>query len=340
MTDDTLLNEAAPLHNGSADPAATGRCRFPVKGRQIFAWPRCPLARVLAAAGCLLLVACDAGNDKRIGQALATVNGTDITVHQVNAELNGLPAQNGARPAELQRRALEAVIDRELLAAQAAQAKLDRDPAIMLAIERSRSQILAQAYLQSRAGKVRPTAAEIDDYIDKHPQLFSERKVYDLRYLGLPAASMDANVSAMVERARSLDELAASLGARNIVFTRGQSYRSSAELPPQLLANLDQVSKRPVFVMRDSEQTLLASLTYVKDDPVNGAQARRQADQFLTNRKSMETIHGEVARLRGAANIHYAAGSAAPAANPKAASEQPSTSPARTAIENGVSGLR
>lgn len=299
-----------------------------------------PWLSLLAAAACLLLAACEEGKETRPGQTLATVNGTDITVHQVNAELNALPTQSSVPPADAQKRALETVVDRELLAAQAVQAKLDRDPAIMLAIERSRSQILAQAYLQTRLAQAAPAASEVDDYLHKHPQLFAGRKVYDLRYLAVPAAGMNAEVAAMVDRASSLDELAANLSANKVGFSKGQAYRSSAELPPQLLANLDQVTRRPVFVMRDTEQTLLASLSFVRDDPVAGEEARRQVQQFLGKRKGMATIQEEVARLRRTASVSYTGQPApAPASTGKPAAAA-GGAPDLAAIEAGASGLR
>ncbi len=301
-----------------------------------------PLRR-LAAATCLVAVAaCDGGDTKRVGQTLATVNGAAITVHQVNAELSDMAGRTGAKPAELHQRALEKVVERELLAAQAVQAKLDRDPAVMMALERGRSQVLAHAYLQSQASAATPTKVEIDDYIDKHPQLFSQRKVYDLRYLALPSSSMNGDVAAMVDRAASLDELAALLGAGKIAFSRGQSYRSSTELPEPVLASIDVVTKRPTFVMRDRERTLLASLSYVREDPVTGVQARQQVAQFLSNRNSLKSVSDQVARLRRAATIDYPKAGAASAAQnaPAAPPANDISGTAASPIESGVAGLQ
>lgn len=298
----------------------------------------------MAAAASFSLAACDSdsgnGSGARPGQALATVNGADVTIHQVNAELSGLTGQGGTEPGALQKRALESVINRELLATQAIQAKLDRDPAIMMAIERSRSQILAQAYLQSRTSQLHPTTAEIDEYVAQHPELFSLRKIYDLHFLALPAGGVTTEVTAMTEQARSLDALAANLEARKIAFTSGRSYRSSAELPAQLLAKMDQISKQPVFILRDGEQALLASLAYVKDDPVTGTTARKQAEQFLSNSKAIARIQDEVAQLRRAATISYTQGSSTPLPAPAPANAGEPGKAARAALENGVSGLR
>lgn len=306
--------------------------------RVLLCWP------ITVSACSLLLLGCDSGNAKHVGQSLATVNGTDITVHQVNAELRDLPTQTAEKPAEQQKKALEQVIDRELLAAKATENKLDRDPNVMLAIERSKSQILAQAYLQSRvslAGK--PTDSEISDYIDKHPQLFANRKLYNLHFLAMPSDSLNSDISAQADHAKSLDDMAAVLNERKVAFSEGQAYRTTADLPPQLLANLDAINKHPVFIMRDGSQAMLASLVFVKDAPVAHDEAVQQVEKYLSNTRVLGAAHDEVARLRGTAKIDYAKGSEpqpAPAAAEVASNKAAASDKSKSAIESGVAGLR
>ena len=142
---------------------------------------------------------CHSEESKKTGQALANVDGKDITVHQVNAELRASPSAGTVE--QMQQRALQQVIDRELLAAQAVQAQLDRDPVILMAIERSRAQILSQAFLQSRInGAAKPSSADVDSYTSSHPELFVNRKVYNLRYLALPGAVLNAELTALAEQ--------------------------------------------------------------------------------------------------------------------------------------------
>ena len=101
----------------------------------------------MALAGMLVVFvsACSSKAEQKPGQALASVNGEEITVMQLNDELSrsNAPAtqQEAAR-----KQALEALIDRQLLIGEAAKEKVDRDPRVVQAIERARSVILAQAY--------------------------------------------------------------------------------------------------------------------------------------------------------------------------------------------------
>ncbi len=276
-------------------------------------------------------IGCHGDESKSVGQALATVNGNDLTIHQVNAELRAVPVTG--TPVHMQQRALQQVIERELLAAQAVKVKLDRDPVVLMAIERSKAHILAQAYLRGRVGSaVKPARSEIDAYKNDNPLVFANRKLYSLRYLSMPTAALNKEVEALADQAQTLDELAALLRARKIAFGESQSYRSSAELPAQLLSNLDRLGRRPLFIMRDGGLGLLVSLAFVKDAPVVGEEASQQAEQYLSQRNAVQLAQKEISRLRQQASITYAKGS-----EPVSAA---AAQPVAGAIEGGISGLR
>ena len=77
---------------------------------------------------------------------------------QLNEELQraGVTA---AQQETASKQLLQVLIDRQLLQEAAAKENLDRDPKVMQAIDRAKSLIIAQAYLQKRVGSVaKPTA--------------------------------------------------------------------------------------------------------------------------------------------------------------------------------------
>lgn len=291
---------------------------------------------LLLAAG---LAGC--GNkEAKPGQALVSVNGQEITILQLNEEMqraNVQPAQQEAARKQL----LEALIDRQLLQNEAAKDKTDRDPKVLQAIERAKSLIVAQAYMQKRVGvQPRPTKEEVDDYYNKHPEFFSQRKLFEMRELVIATGDMDDALKKEMDSAHSLDELAAWLDAHKVKYGRSQLTRSSSDLPSELDAKLLAMPKGQLFVIKEGERSMLITITDIKDAPVALDVARPQIEQFLFNKKNKDAADAELARMRAAAKIEYLNPADKPTAPVK--SEGVTAGPAAPAgaNERGVAGLK
>ena len=297
--------------------------------------------RVLWASAFLVIAAgmsaCGGSKEKKAGQTLASVNGEEITVLQLNEELqraNVSAVQQEAASKQL----LESLIDRQLLQSEAAKEKLDREPKVVQAIERAKSLIIAQAYMQKRVGTItRPTKAEVEKYFTSNPQFFSQRKQFDMRELIIATADMNDDLKAAMDSAKSLEDVAAWLDTHKVKYGRAQLSRTSADLAPELSGKLLSMPKGQLFIIREGDRTLLISLADVKDNPVTLDAASPQIEQFLFNKKSKEAADAELARLRAAAKIEYlnksvtgkdaSAAAAASASAPNAA-----TTPAAPAV--------
>jgi EpsD family peptidyl-prolyl cis-trans isomerase len=308
--------------------------------------------RVLCAA--LVLAALPAcGNkagDAKPGQALASVNGEEITVLQLNEELQRAgvgPAQQEAASKQL----LQALIDRQLLQTAAAREKLDRDPRVMQAIDRARALIVAQAYMQKRVGnQARPTPAEVEVYFNKNPQFFAQRKQFVMNELVIATAELTPALKAAADSARSLDEVAAWMDAHKVRFGRTQVSRSTTDLTPDMSARLLAMPKGQLFFVREGERSLVIAIAEVRDAPVTLQTAAPQIEQFLVNRRNKEQAATELARLRADAKIQYLNKSmaldakAVPAVAIKpaapAAPVAPKDAADKAALERGVAGLK
>lgn len=314
---------------------------FPSKQRVLYA------ALILAAAG---LSACsNKAKEVKPGQALASVNGAEITVLQLNEELQRAGVGAGQQDAA-SKQLLQVLIDRQLLESEAAKEKLDRDPKVMQAIDRAKSLIIAQAYLQKRLGTpARPTPAEVEDYFNKHPEFFSRRKQINMNELVLASSDLRPEVKAAADGAKSLEEVAVWLDAHKIKFGRTQVTRTTADLAPELSANLLGMSKGQLFAVKEGERSMLIAIAEVKDAPVTLEVASQQIEQFLMNKKNKDMAAAELARLRAAAKIEYINKSMAmdskaapmPAAATAPAPVEAAADPnAKAAIDRGVAGLK
>lgn len=269
-----------------------------------------PVSLRRALCGALLLVTAVGlsgcgSKEKKAGQALVRVNGEEITVLQINDELNraGVKAeQQEAATKQL----LESLIDRQLIMAEAKRNKIERTPEVMQAIERAKAQIIAQAYLKSIVSKIaKPSVAEIDDYFQKHPEYFAQRKQFDMLQIAIATKDFSSELKLAVDSAKSLDEVAAWLDRHNVRYARGQLSRSTTDLPEQMVAKLKEMKKGQLFIVNEGENSMLNSITDIKDSPVTAKNAAPQIEQYLINKKTKEAADAEIKHLRSSAKIEY-----------------------------------
>lgn len=337
-----------------------------------------PSSRSLAAVMLLAALTLSACGEKakKTGQALASVNGEEITVLQLNEEMQRSGVQ-AAQQETARKQLLEGLIDRQLLQNEAAKDKLERDPQVMQAVERAKAMIVAQAYMQKRIGnQARPAKAEVEQYYQQHPEFFANRKQFDMRQLVLATKDVSEPLKAQLDSVKSLDEAAAWLDQHQIKYVRAGLTRTSTDLPPELGARLASMPKGQLFIIREGERSMLIQIAEIKDSPLSLDAATAQIEQFLFNKKNKEAAEAEIKRLRSTAKIEYfnkpadgapgapgapaspaAATAAAPAATPAAgapaataaAAAAPAVPPAQAAASQtvadeaaarGVAGLK
>lgn len=305
--------------------------RSGLKSRNVTRAPRHKMFAV-AVLVALSLAGCG-GKDKKPGQSLVSVDGEEITVLQLNEELQRANVQ-AAQQAAASKQLLESLIDRQLLLNAAVKEKLDRDPKVAQEVERAKALVIAQAYMQKHLGAPgKPTRDEVEKYYRDNPVFFSQRKQFDLRQLLLATRDLDDAVRAEIDKAKSLDDVVAQLEARQIKYARSQAARSTADLPPELSAKLQAMVKGQLFIVREGERSLVMTIAEIKDSPVSLDVAATQIEQFLLNQRNKEAASAEIKRLRAAAKIEMLQKDAAPATAAPAASV---AAPASSAAENGI----
>lgn len=286
-----------------------------------------------AVAGAVALTAC--GNkDKKPGQALASVDGKEVTVLQLNDELQ----RAGVKPAQLdaaKKQLLDVLVERQLVLNAADKEQVARDPVVMQAIERAKAQIITQAYVQKRiSALVKPAEADVAAYYNKHPELFAQRRQFDMRQLVIDSASLTADARAAIDGAKSIEEVAAWFDAHQVKYGRAQLARTSTDLPADMNSKLLAMNKGQLFIVREGERSLIVALNDIREAPLALAAAAPQIGQFLMNTKVKEATEAEVKRLRAAAKVEYFNQADAP--KPVAAAPAASVDPAA----KGVAGLK
>ena len=311
---------------------------------------------ILSAALVLSLSACGKKDDKQAAtQVAAKVGSEEISVHQINQVLSRSNTA-GATPAAAQamgREALEKLIDQQLAVEQATEDKLHRSPEVVSQIEAARRDILARAYMQKIAGALpKPSSEDIKKYFVEHPQLFSERRIFNIQEIVVPTApGMADQLRAFTASGKSIVEVANWLKSREIKFDGGSATRAAEQIPLERLAQIHALRDGQSVVMETPQAITLLRVASSQPSPVAEAAALPRIEQFLTNQRASEAVAANIKQLRAAAKITYMGefakteGSAtAPPASAKAAAPAPtSVAPAadsKTAIEKGVAGLK
>ena len=295
----------------------------------------CGVLMVVAAVG---LTACGS-KEKKAGQSLVRVDGEEITVFLLNEELQRANVPSGQQEAA-SKQILESLIDRQLIIAEAVRTKIDRTPDVMGAIERAKAQIIAQAYFQGVTAKItKPSRVEIDDYFQKNPEFFAQRKQFDMEQVLISSKDFNDEIKSAMSAAKSLGDVAAWMDRKNVKYRRGRLSRTSADLPPEMSAKLRVLPKDQLFIVNEGGNIMLVSLVAIKDSPVTANDAAPQIEQYLFNKKTKDVAATEIAHFRSMAKIEYLAASAPVATTVDKPAAQPLVSPEPKPASQAASGL-
>lgn len=309
------------------------------------------------------LTACgnkEGSSETHSSQTVARVNGDEITVHQINNELqraNIKPEQKEAAAKQV----VQSLIDRQIIVQEAMKAKLDRNPQVLQALENAKAQILAQAYIEQKVAQTaKPTAAEIAEYRNQHPLIFANRKVYLMDEILLPASSYSDELKNEVNAAKTMEEITALLNKREIKFRRTQAAHAAETLPQQLLEQLSKMKVSDIIFVRAKETNLIARINEAKDAPVAEKDSTPLIERILLGTKRKAAAEAEMKTLRTAAKVVYldkayepstnaqaqapaeersANAPTTPAAAPVTPVAQGASKPLADHVEKGLSGL-
>lgn len=267
----------------------------------------CGVMAVVALTGALASCGDKQDDAKPATQVAVKVNGTEISVHQVNAVLNRAPALPAEAVSELKMEVVDRLVNQQLAIDQAVAKKLDRSPDVMLAIDNAKREILARAYLESlMAAQAKPVPEEIKKYYDDHPELFAGRRVFQIQEL-LTEAKPEVvdGLKAMVAAGKGLDEMVAWLNARGIVYRGSDSVLAAEQIPLELLPRLAELKDGQSLLIERQQGILVMRVAASQAIAIDEATAAPRIQQFLSNERAQKAIDAEIKRLRAAAKVEY-----------------------------------
>ena len=274
------------------------------------------LVKVGLLAGTLLLASCQ---QEATGQVAAVVNGEEITLQEINAELGQAQLPEGFDKEQVQQGALQRILDRRLLAQAAREDGLDKTPEFLIRRRQLEDALLVQL-LGQRTGSTAavPEAKAIADFMRENPAVFSGRTIYTVDRIQFPAPS-DPNALKALEDDHSMDAVAATLRQMGIKFTRDVAPMDSAQLGQERLNRLRALPEGEPFVISEGGVVSVGVITGGTAQPVPDDQARPAAVQMMRERALSDAMRQRLTSAKAEAEIKYQEGFAPPTAATRSA---------------------
>jgi len=253
---------------------------------------------------CLLVLAsCSGQNNANHGsQVLATVNGDEIFAYSLQNELKA--TQQNADDPSVTRKLLAGLVDRQLLVQEALKLDLERAPEVIQAIESAKEKIYAQAYISKKIAKLSSVSeAEINQYIESHPDKFRHRKVFKMQDVIFSNDQSLIDLQRVEKEVLTLAELQTILSAKGISFETGYSQLFTDRLPDHVLNKIKPMKKGDLLFLHSNNNIIVKSIEDIVEQPMPAKSAHLLASRWLNQQKQQEFVTTEIARLKALATI-------------------------------------
>lgn len=262
--------------------------------------------RILLLAAPLVLVACGSKTSAPTGQVVATVNGEEITTTDLDSELNGATAPTPEGQKQLQRMALDNIINRTILAQAAEKEGLAKGPEFAV-IERKTRQVALVELLQRNLGKSipQPGNEEVDNFVAENPSLFANRKIYVVDQIVVPQAN--EQVLKALQPVKTLADAQAVLQKYHVNANQTVGVIDSLTVPPQAAQQIGNLPPDEVFIIPANGSLRINHVRSSQVSPISGDQAKQVAKEMLARQRgqtALQTTLGEKIKA-GRAAVKY-----------------------------------
>ena len=261
------------------------------------------LAGVVASA--LLITGC---HKEPKGQILAIVNGEEISIQELNAELQGARIPDSVDRNALRKQVLQRLIDRKLIVQKAREQGLDKTPDYIAQQRRMEENLLVTLLGQKIASTVpMPDDRDITQYIADNPTQFSgrERLLLDQIQFGAPK---DVKQLLTLRDAHNLEDLAAGIRRLGLPMSRGRGVIDTGRLDPQLINMINKLPPGEPFVLPSNGQYVASVIVGRDATPTPAPVAKAAAAEMVRRKELVAESKAQVARARSTAEIQYQPG--------------------------------
>lgn len=284
----------------------------------------------LVPLACIALAACGGKGKEPTGQVAAVVDGDEITVAELRAELADAKITDPKARKAAEQQALQMIVNRKIIAKAAQEQKLDKTPEFALQEQRAMDSLLANTLQKKIVDSVpAPTRAEAERYIAANPNIFGERKFFILDQIRIQRPT-NAAMMKEFEPLKTFEEVEAMLKAKGIRYQRGTDTLDAPAADPRLVNAIVALPPQEVFVMPAGQLVLINRVRETRVVPFTGEPAIKYAMERIKMDRTRDAVGKQFTSLVKAAegdvryNAEYKpAPPKAPAGKAPAAKAQP-----------------
>ena len=235
------------------------------------------IALLLLMAGIVMGSFCACGNKGKDGEnavsdVAATVGSEEISVQQINQVLTRANAPGTVFQAGpvMRHEILEKLIDQQLAVDQAVDRRLHRLPEVVAQMQAARHDILTRAYTEQIASTLpKPMPEDIKKFYAENSQLFSERRIFNVHEIVMPATvDMARQIRAFSSDRKSIEEIAAWLKNKDIKFIGGSATRAAEKIPLEMLVRFHNLKDGQSTVMEAPDAITLLRVASSRLSPI------------------------------------------------------------------------
>jgi peptidyl-prolyl cis-trans isomerase C len=266
-------------------------------------------ARVLAIGALLFLTLAACSDNKSEIKAAVLVNGQSLSAAEVKMKLSQYDHLPPERKSFVEQTVLKSLVDTELMRQAALEEGIDKDEIIRARMDNSIRLILAEAYMEKKAAEfAKPSEAEIKAYFDQHPELYAERKIFELEELMVQISQDEAaEVKEKLGDGKNYNEFVAWLAQKQIVNNSQPVSAAAEDMREDILGRLKNVKADDVITLEEKDQLSVIRVKAVHDHPLPFEQAKPMIEAKIYKQRRIAGTDSLLKQLRDKAKIEYVA---------------------------------
>ena len=250
---------------------------------------------VLLAAAATTLASCG-GADAPTGQVVATAAGQEITASELKMELGGARASNAQQQKQLERAALQSIVNRKLLVAAAREQKADQTPEFAMQKAKADELITISALERKLAGAVpAPGRDEAQRFVSAHPDSFAQRKLFIVDQVIAPGVT--PAVLRQMQPLKTLAEVEALLDRNKVQRQRAVGAIDGATADPATVKRIAALPPGEVFVVPGPQGVLINQIRETRVDPLPNDRALALAQQVLARQRTGDLVRKQMQQM-------------------------------------------